>query len=195
MTLEKLKMLDRKRFFKFLSNNKNGCLIYRGFVDRKGYGRFRYNGKTRSAHRVSWEFANGKIKNGLWVLHRCNNPSCVNVSHLYLGTRSDNQKDAVNNGTHNTQKISIKDRKKIVELSKNGMKLSKIAKEYGVNYNTIRKIFVMENFIWPDMRKFITNNDKRNILGMYYNGISLRKIGVKLGFSHVTVSRVLTKCV
>lgn len=49
----------------------------------------------RTTHRIAWELIYGEIPTKMWVLHRCDNPSCVNPDHLYLGTRSDNFKDFV----------------------------------------------------------------------------------------------------
>lgn len=69
----------------------------------KTTGKFRYgsvsiNGKFMKAHRYSWEIHNGPIPKGLWVLHHCDNPACVNPEHLFLGTRSDNMKDCYAKG-------------------------------------------------------------------------------------------------
>jgi hypothetical protein len=53
---------------------------------------------TIVASRLSWELANGPISDGLWVLHRCDNPRCVRPSHLFLGTDSDNKRDMIAKG-------------------------------------------------------------------------------------------------
>ena len=63
-----------------------------------GYGRFNFNSKEYSAHRVSWIIHNGKIPADMCILHTCDNPPCVNPKHLWLGTLKENSQDMVRKG-------------------------------------------------------------------------------------------------
>lgn len=78
-----------------------GCWIFNGPVAGKGYGSLRWAGKQQYAHRLSFEMHIGPIKKGLFVLHRCDNPPCVNPAHLFLGTNQDNMDDMVAKGRAN----------------------------------------------------------------------------------------------
>lgn len=75
------------------------CWLWKSQRNRQGYGQYTLNYKTLLAHRYHWEVVNGPIPDGLFVLHRCNNPSCVRPEHLYLGTHQDNMKDRELAGT------------------------------------------------------------------------------------------------
>jgi hypothetical protein len=84
-----------------------GCWGWLGAKKKTGYGYMtigsRTDGtrKTTSAHRVSYMAFKGKIPLGRWVLHKCDNPWCVNPDHLYLGNRSDNVRDMMSRGRLN----------------------------------------------------------------------------------------------
>ena len=74
------------------------CIIGAGVSHDKEYIRIRKNGKQTYAHRAAWEQSHGPIPAGMMVLHRCDNPPCVNVDHLFLGTARDNMLDMVMKG-------------------------------------------------------------------------------------------------
>jgi hypothetical protein len=75
------------------------CIEFQGYKDKNGYGRKRSVGKVRFAHRIAYcKAKNIDIKDidGLFVMHACDNPSCVNPQHLRLGTHQDNMDDRNN---------------------------------------------------------------------------------------------------
>ena len=82
-----------------------GCIEWTRYRNKKGYG-VASNGKGRTmlAHRKIWIEVNGPIPHGLCVLHRCDNPGCVNIDHLFLGTNADNVQDRVTKQRSNRPK-------------------------------------------------------------------------------------------
>lgn len=89
-----------KRFWvKVDKNGPSGCWLWTAHRNSLGYGKFSTKDKFGLlAHRVSWELINGPIAHGMCVLHKCDNPPCVNPAHLWLGTRGDNTADMISKG-------------------------------------------------------------------------------------------------
>ena len=96
------------RFFKKVIKQDSGCWEWQGARTKvKGkpwHGVLKRNGQGYLAHRFSWILHNGPIPQGQFVLHRCDNPICVNPNHLFLGTQQDNVQDMMNKGRHGDQK-------------------------------------------------------------------------------------------
>jgi hypothetical protein len=115
-----LPLHKRKNGF-WLHVNKNGpiapnmstpCWLWTGSIGKGGYGSASYRGRTVSAHRAAWEMTNGRIPDGLCVLHKCDARNCVRNdvdAHLFIGTHKDNMNDmyakgrgpiGIKNGSH-----------------------------------------------------------------------------------------------
>lgn len=87
--------------------SESGCWIWLGKRCSGGrYGYFSMKGKIKMAHRASYETFKGDINDGLFVCHTCDNGLCINPDHLFLGTNSDNMKDAFSKGRLNTNDSS-----------------------------------------------------------------------------------------
>lgn len=74
------------------------CWLWTAAKNEKGYGVFGLGQETDKAHRIAWRLINGLIPQGLFVLHRCDVPACVNPKHLFLGTNIDNVRDMIAKG-------------------------------------------------------------------------------------------------
>lgn len=92
-----------KRFLEKVIKLENGCWQYKA-VDPRGYGYFDIKYKRLRAHRYSFMIHHGKIPPGMVICHKCDNPSCVNPEHLFLGTQLDNMRDKMQKGRHKTRK-------------------------------------------------------------------------------------------
>lgn len=140
-----------QRFFSFVSiPSLTDCWLWQGVVttQNKRYGRFTLNRQKHLAHRISWVMWNKQdIPEDMFVLHRCDIPSCVNPAHLFLGTLSDNALDRESKGRghkcspkgedHWRSRLSIEDVLAIRAAETTG---NELAQQYGVSRGQIYAI-------------------------------------------------------
>ena len=136
--------LEKRFWEKVEKRGDNDCWIWKGTKQKNGYGRIKVDGKSLLAHRLSYELNMSKIPNGLWVLHKCDNPKCVNPNHLFLGNRSDNMKDAFKKGRMiwggQNKKFTIKEIDYIKNLKGKNVSNRKIGDLMNVSHSTINDI-------------------------------------------------------
>lgn len=98
-------MTDVQRFEdKYIPEPNSGCWLWTGSIRGSGYGYFRYQGRNEYPHRFAYMAYKGSIPAGMEVCHRCDERSCVNPDHLFIGTRQDNIRDMIRKGRCGWQK-------------------------------------------------------------------------------------------
>jgi HNH endonuclease len=146
-----IKENDLIRFFKYFTKTEF-CWLWVGNKLPKEYGQFYFSHKKILAHRFSYLYHFGNLPQSLDVLHTCDNPSCVNPEHLFLGTNQDNVNDKVAKNRQRkgeripSSKLNAKEVLEIRAKSVNGESSSSIAKEYAVNRRNIS--FIINRTTW-----------------------------------------------
>lgn len=127
------------------------CWEWTAAKDGHGYGVQRIGGKNILAPRVSWMIHFGPIPDGLCVLHRCDNPLCVNPAHLFLGTKLDNMRDMIGKGrarhdvtprgeAHPQARLTVDQVREIRRRVSAGESRKAVAVDLGVDKTTVAKI-------------------------------------------------------
>ena len=106
-----------------------------------GYGQLWFRGTVVAAHRVAYTLAIGEIPAGLFILHSCDNPPCVNPNHLRAGTAAENSADWKARGGKIDTRAKLDDgaKREIRALFKSGASKRSIARRFGVSDGAIRR--------------------------------------------------------
>lgn len=145
-----------------LVNKTDSCWLFTGSKYSNGYGRFQYNGKRESTHRLSYRISKGKIPKGLFVCHTCDIRDCVNPDHLFLGTCKDNLQDMSKKGrAYNGDKKGIKNgRAKVTEeivlkmrkeYKLGNISYKKLGKKYGLGETCAT--YAVKGITWKHLNK------------------------------------------
>lgn len=156
-----------------------GCWLWTGYKDRDGYGRFKVNSKTVGAHQFSYQLHRGAIPNGLHICHHCDNPSCVNSDHLFLGTNQDNiadrtRKGRTASGEHNGHYTKPENTKRGTTHYNYG---NTNAPQKGVGNG----------------RAKLTEDDVRNIRRLANRNLSKRAIAAQFGVTDVLIGKIIRR--
>jgi hypothetical protein len=141
-----------ERFWRFVDKkSEDECWHWTGQLFSKGYGRISLGSKkdgAEGAHRVSWRLHNKKdIPNGMFVMHKCDNPSCVNPHHLLVGTPKENTQDMIRKGRKRTvaplgegNGKSLLDAEKVRLIRSSTLNNTALGRQLGVSSNCVRSV-------------------------------------------------------
>lgn len=149
---------------KFLSrlsrNQSNDCVEWAGArIKTNGHGTVRIASRNLLAHRVAWIIENGQIPDGIEVCHKCDNPPCCNMDHLFLGSHGDNMADCKSKGRNKIPNLRGEDcgKSKLTENQVSeirsigsGVPQRALAKKYGVSQFAIGSI--LRNKTWTHIK-------------------------------------------
>jgi len=127
-------------------DSRSRCWLWTAAVTKGGYGKFSVRRSTWAfAHRVSWSLARGPVKKGLFVCHKCDNPSCVRPTHLFLGTQRDNLRDMSAKGRSSAPARKLSDGevrliRRLITATRPKVNRDDLAHLYSVDRRTIDRI-------------------------------------------------------
>ncbi len=137
---------------------ENGCLEWTGPRDKNGYGITTYSDgfckKTWKLHRLKFFILNGEIPKGMLICHKCDNPSCFNINHLFLGTPKENSQDREKKGRSREQRgeknhMAILDKETVIQIRKmyaEGKRNCDLMKIFNLNQATVTKIVLKKRW-------------------------------------------------
>lgn len=139
---------------------ESGCIEWTSGRNRWGYGLFHADGRMQAAHRWAFEQAHGKQPLGIDICHTCDVRHCVNLQHLFPGTRKENMQDAVRKGrtshvarnsgeTHPMARLNATEVIQIREWHAAGWPMRDLSNTYDVSFAQVSRI--IHNQAWKHL--------------------------------------------
>ena len=153
----------KERLLSSISVNENGCWIWQKSKSQNGYGSFALGGGSNArAHRISYQCFIGEIPENFDVCHKCDVRDCVNPSHLFVGTRSENILDASKKGRlsrnhqlkgsdHPSSKLTELDVRSIIKNLRDGQSKKSLSRQFGVSQRVI--LLIARNESWKHVNR------------------------------------------
>ena len=116
------------------------CIEHKGYIDADGYGGVTFNGRRMKSNQKAWIVAYGEIPKGMHVLHKCDNRSCINVEHLYIGTHTNNMRDRSVRNRTNLTSIKDDDVREMRRMRSSGSQLKQISECFNLGISTVHSI-------------------------------------------------------
>lgn len=152
VVIKKRKPTDEERFWRRVQKGgPDDCWYWKGYIGPVGYGNLHFHGKSTNAHRVSYEIANGEIPAGICVLHKCDNSTCVNPKHLYLGSQQDNVNDREDRKRSNREFRLSEGLVQKIKTDLLTMKVSEVSRKYKLPYINILNIAHGKTYKWVEV--------------------------------------------
>lgn len=134
--------------------DENGCRIWQGAVDHRGYGRLTLHQRSWAAHRLAYTLLVGDIPDGLLVCHHCDVRRCCEPEHLFLGTAQDNSDDMAAKGRRNDAvgeaasgaRLTAAQVVEVRAMSEAGAGYRELGRIYGIDHKSIRKIVLRKTW-------------------------------------------------
>lgn len=150
--------IEERFFRKVTPGYPDKCWEWTGQRTKFGYGIFKYDNHSTTAHRISWSLVHGKIPPDTLVCHKCDNPPCVNPNHLFLCNYQDNHNDMVAKGRERVKITTYGSRQwmskfkehEVVKIrrlyGKGGVTQRELASKHKVHLATIQRILSRKNW-------------------------------------------------
>lgn len=190
----------RQRFEeKYIVNGDTGCWEWQGATVGIGYGHLsgERGGKSKIAHRYSYETHKGPIPDGLVICHHCDNPACVNPDHLFAADHAENMRDMANKGR--ARLLSSEEVIDCVARFESGQSLASIANDYGVSRVTVTRAIAAakNNDFGGEARKgskyytILSEDDREAIkVALKDDGLSIMRIAKIFNVDRKTVRNI-----